>query len=142
VRRFGLLGFNLLVGAGAATACGFLLRRLPATLPALGSAFLQFGIAGLCVGATVGIGAAVGPRPPLSLSRCAFAQSLVALSSGIGGFLGSLFPHAVASADRAVHQALEDHGIRVGSWLGMAVGTLIEIIHIYRMRRRATARQP
>jgi hypothetical protein len=135
VRGLGLFGFNVLLGAVAGTACGILLRCLPATLPSLASVFTQFGIAGLLVGATVGVGAVVGPRPPLGPSRCAFAQVLVVLSSGIGGLVGSLFPHVLASADRAVHQALENRGIVVGSWLGAAAGTLIEIIHVTRMRR-------
>ena len=141
MRRFGLFCFNVLLGAAAATACGMLLRRLPFELRSIGTAFLQFGIAGLLVGATVGIGAGVGPRPPLRPSRCAFAQAMVALSSGIGGFVGSYFPHVFAAADRAVHEALEDRGIIVGSWFGAAAGTIFEIIHVYRMRRRAADRR-
>ena len=135
MRRFGLFCFNLLLGAVGATAVGMLLRR-----STIDEAFLRFGIAGLVVGATVGLGAVVGPRPPLKPSRCAWAQAVVALSSGLGGFIGSLFPQVFAEADQAVHSMLENRGIVVGSWFGAAVGTVVSIVSVYRRRRRAAAR--
>jgi hypothetical protein len=138
--RFRLFCFNVVLGTVAATACGMLLRRLPIDPPSLGKALLQFGIAGFVVGATVGVGAGVGPRPPLRPSLCVFAQLMVAVSSGVGGFIGSFFPQVFAAADRAVHEALENRGIVVGSWFGAVAGTALEIIHVYRMRRRAADR--
>lgn len=140
MRRFGIFCFNLLLGSGAATVCGLLIRRQAFSASSLGAAFVQFGIAGLVVGATVGVGAVVGPRPPLRPSRCAFAQLMVAVSSGVGGFIGSLFPQVFSAADQALHEALEHRGILVGSWFGAAAGTVLEIIHVYRMRRRAASR--
>ena len=141
MRRFGIFCFNVLLGVAAGTGCGLLVRHLALDLRSIGIAFLQFGIAGIVVGTTVGIGAVVGPRPPLRPSRCVFAQAVAAVSSGIGGFIGSCFPVVFAAADRAVHEALEVRGIVVGSWFGAALGTAFEIIHVYRMRRRAADRR-
>jgi hypothetical protein len=140
VKRFGLFGFNVILGASAAMAVGLLLRRAAVNLASIEGAFLQFGIAGLVVGATVGIGATVGPRPALNPLKCAFAQAVVALSSGVGGFLGGLFPQVFPAADQAVRDALASRGIVIGSWFGAVAGTIFEIIHVYRMRRRAADR--
>jgi hypothetical protein len=136
MRRFGLILSNMLFGVTVGIAFGLLLRRLPLNVSSLGSAFLDFGLTGLLVGTTVGIGATVGPRALLMPSRCLLAQAVVAIISGIGGFIGSRFPQVLSSVDRAVHDALADRGIVVGSWLGAALGTALEIIHVYRMRRR------
>jgi Na+/H+ antiporter NhaA len=119
---------------------GLLLRRSAVNLASIESAFLQFGIAGLAVGATVGIGATVGPRPALNPLKCVFAQAVVALSSGVGGFIGSLFPQVFSAADQAVRDALANRGIMIGSWFGAVAGTILEIIHVYRMRRKAADR--
>jgi hypothetical protein len=136
MRRFGLILSNTLFGVSVAMAFGLLLWHLPLNVSSLGRAFLDFGLTGLLVGTTVGIGATVGPRALLTPSRCLLAQAVVAISSGVGGFIGSLFPHVVSSVDHAVHNALADRGILVGSWLGAALGTALEIVHVYRMRRR------
>jgi hypothetical protein len=138
--RLGLFCFNVLFGAVAGTACGLLLGKEPMGFPALSTAFLHVGIAGLVVGTTVGLGAIVGPRPPLKPSRCLFAQATVALSSGVGGYIGSLFPQVVAEADQAVNSLLANRGIVVGSWFGAVAGTLFSIVHVYLMRRRAATR--
>jgi hypothetical protein len=140
MRRFGIFVFNLALGAATATAVGIALRGLPLTPGSLGTAALQFGIAGLVVGSTVGVGAVVGPRPPLGLSRSVLAQALVALVSALGGLVGGLFPGVFQAAHEAVNQALKDRGIVVGSWLGAALGAALEIIHVYRMRRQGEAR--
>lgn len=140
MRRFGLFCFNLLLGLSTALVVGLLLRHARVDGAELRAAFLEFGIAGLVVGATVGIGATVGPRPVLKPLKCVFAQAVVALSSGVGGYIGSLFPEVFASADQAVHEAFASRGIVIGSWFGAVAGTILEIIHVYRMRRRAAAR--
>jgi hypothetical protein len=142
MKRFALILSNMLFGVSVAMAFGLLLGRRPLHVPALGRAFLDFGVTGLLVGTTVGIGAALGPRALLSPSRCLLAQALVAISSAVGGFIGSLFPQVVSSVDRAVHEALADRGIVVGSWLGAAFGTALEILHVYRMRRRESRPTP
>ena len=134
--RFALFVFNLLFGLAAAMAVGFLLKRPELNVVSIRETFLQFGIEGLLVGATVGTGAVLGPRPALSLVRCALAQALVALSSAVGGFIGSLFPEAVDAAGHAVRQAFARRGVVLGSWVGAAAGTVLEIIHVYRMRRK------
>ena len=135
MHRFGIFWFNLLLGSLAATGIGLLLK--PSSLM---DSFARFGIAGLVVGATVGVGAVVRPRPPLKPSKCSLAQLMVAVSSGVGGFIGSLFPQVFAEADQAVHSMLENRGLVVGSWFGAAVGTLISIVNVYRMRRRSANR--
>jgi len=135
MRRFGIFWFNLLLGSFAASVIGYLLKPAPFM-----DVFARFGIAGLVIGATVGVGAVLGPRPPLRPSKCALAQLGVAVSSGVGGFIGSLFPQMFAEADQAVHSMLENRGIVVGSWFGAALGTLLSILNVYRMRRRSAGR--
>jgi len=135
MRRFGIFWFNLVLGGVAATGIGLLVKPSP-----LMDSFARFGIAGLVIGATVGVGAVVGPRPPLRPAKCLLAQLTVAVSSGVGGFIGSLFPLVFAEADQAVHAMLQSRGIAVGSWFGAVVGTLISIVNVYRMRRRSANR--
>jgi hypothetical protein len=140
MRRCGIFVFNLLLGAGMTTVLGMLFRRLPMSVNSFGTAFLQFGLAGLVVGATVGVGAVMGPRPPLGWARSILAQALVAATSAVGGLIGGLFPRAFQAAHEVAHQALEDRGIIVGSWVGALAGAALEIIHVYRMRRRGEDR--
>jgi hypothetical protein len=40
---------------------------------------------------------------------------------------------------QAVHGLLARRGIVVGAGIGTALGILVEIIHVYRLRRRAAA---
>jgi hypothetical protein len=136
MRRASLFVFNLAVGALGGTAFGVLARSLALEGPAVWRAFLAFGVTGMVVGLTVAIGATVGPRPPLGISRCLFAQGLVAVTSAVGAFLGTLFPQFFSSVDHAVRDTLARRGLYVGSWLGAALGTAAEIIHIYRSRHQ------
>jgi hypothetical protein len=137
VRRAGIFVYNLAVGALGGTAFGLLVRHFALEGQAVWRAFLGFGLTGMVVGLTVAIGATVGPRPPLGVARCILAQGLVAVTSAAGAFVGAHFPQFFSSVDHAVRDTLARRGLVVGSWLGAALGTAVEIIHIYRSRHRA-----
>ena len=140
MRRFGLFCANAILGTAGAAGLTLLWRRGEMSLDAVLSAFRASGWAGFVVGATVGLGASVGSRPPLPFGKCVVAQALVAVSTAVGGFVGSLFETELSTADRAVRETLARQGIPLGSWVGAAVGTLVGIIQVYRKRREAPER--
>jgi opacity protein-like surface antigen len=137
MRRFGLFSFNVVLGVAIATAFAWLIGPRSFDLAALEASFLAAGWAGVLVGGTVGLGATVGPRPALPLKKCVTAQLLIVVTTAIGAFLGSSFMRRELSGmDLGLSSGFASRGTVRGSGLGAIVGTLLEVVHIYRMRRR------
>lgn len=126
--------FILNVALGMAASTAFALACSRAAMD-LGAAFLTAWWAGFGVGVTVAAGATLGPRPPLGILKCAFAQGVIVATSALGAYLGSLFPQEVATAEEALRTLLAQRGIALGAGIGAAIGTALEIVHVYRMRR-------
>lgn len=136
MRRFGLLCFNVLLSVGGATVYAWLVRRDGMTADAWLKAVKEGGSAGLLAGATVGLGATLGPRPSLPTKKCIWAQMGMAASSLFGGLIAYLFPQV----NGAIDEALAERGILRGSGIGLAIGTVIQFVQIYVKRRKAAAR--
>ncbi len=128
---------NLLVGAAAAAAFVLVAGRAPLSGESVLEAVRLSWWAGLSVGLTVAVGATVGRKPVLPVHKCMLAQAGIVIGSVVGGLVGSLFPEEIARADHAFHRLLEQQGIIIGAGIGTVVSTVLEIFHVYRMRRRA-----
>ena len=133
MRRFGLFCFNVLVSIGGATIYAWAVRRDGMTAEAWTKALIEGGTAGFLTGVTVGLGATIGPRPPLQPKRCVWAQAWIAATSLAGGFIAYLFPQV----RHAIDEALMERGILHGSAIGMAIGTAFQFFEIYVKRRKA-----
>jgi hypothetical protein len=107
----------------------------------LETAFLTTWWAGLTVGLSIGAGATLGPRPVLGYKKCVKTQFWVVVTSGATALLLSLLSREIGEVDRVVHDELARRGLRLSSGLGAIVGTVWQIIQVYRSRRRA-ARRP
>lgn len=136
MRRFGLVCFNILLSVGGATIYAWLVRRDGMTADAWLRAVKEGGTAGFLSGATVGLGATLGPRPVLPTRKCVWAQLGIAASSLFGGLIAYMFP----AVNGAIDEALAEKGILRGSGIGLAVGTAIQFVQIYIKRRKAAAR--
>lgn len=137
MRRFGLFSFNVVLGVAIATAFAWAIGPRSFDLAALEASFLAGSWAGLLVGATVGLGATVGPRPALPLKKCVTAQLLIVVTTAIGAFLGSsLMRQELSGMDMGLSSGFASRGTLRGSGLGAVAGTLLEVVHIYRSRRR------
>ena len=133
MRRFGLLCFNILLAVSGATIYAWLVRRDGMTAEAWLKALVEGGSAGALSGAAVGLGATLGPRPPLPTKRCIWAQVWIAATSLAGGLVAYLFPQV----RNAIDEALAERGILHGSGIGMAIGTAFQFFEIYVKRRKA-----
>jgi len=137
MRRFGLFSFNVVLGVGIATAFAWLIGPRTFDIAGLEASFLAAWWAGLLVGGTVGLGATVGPRPALPLKKCVTSQLLIVFTTAVGAILGySLMKRELVGMDAGFPAAFANRGTVQGSGLGAVVGTFLEVIHIYRMRRR------
>lgn len=136
MRRFGLLCFNVLLAVGGATIYAWLVRRDGWTADAWLRAAKEGGAAGFLAGATVGLGAILGPRPALPARKCVWAQMGIAASSLFGGLIAYMFPQV----NGAIDEALAEKGILRGSGIGLIIGTAIQFVQIYIKRRKAAAR--
>jgi len=137
MRRFGLFSFNVVFGVAVATVFAWLIGPRTFDLAGLGASFLAAWWAGALVGGTVGLGATVGPRPALPLKKCVISQLLIVATTALGALLGSsLMRRELTGMDLGFSSAFADRGTVRGSGLGAVVGTFLEVIHIYRMRRR------
>jgi hypothetical protein len=140
MRKFGLFCFNLVVAVGAATLWTLILLRRGVSLETLELALRTSGWAGFVVGATVGAGAVLGPRPALPVRKCLLAQASIVATSVLGAFIASLFPGETAAAEHALTVVLARRGILWGAGLGALAGTIVEFVRLYFMRRRAARR--
>jgi hypothetical protein len=136
MRRFGIFCFNVLLAIGGATVYAWAVRRDGMTAEAWRRALVEGGTAGFLSGATVGLGATVGPRPPLPPKKCIWSQLLIAATSLAGGLIAYLFPQV----RNAIDEALAERGILNGSGIGMAIGTAFQFFEIYVKRRKAADR--
>ena len=134
--QIGIILFNAALATAAATAFALGVGGLGADVPGLRAAFLASWWAGLSVGLTVGAGAALGPRPPLGLPKCMLAQGTILLTSAVGAWIGGHFHREIMEVGRAVDGFFVSRGVVLGSWVGAVTGTALEIMHVYRMRRR------
>ena len=107
----------------------------------MSAAFMGSWWAGFGVGATVGAGSVLGPRPPLSMFRCAIAQAMIVATSALGTWIGSFFPGEIEDAEKVVHGFLENQGVVLGTSIGVIVGTVISVLDVYRQRRKAARRE-
>jgi hypothetical protein len=137
MKKPGLIAFNVAVAVGGATAYAWLVRRDGWTEQALLRALLEGGSAGFLAGIGVGLGATLGPRPVLGWKRCVNAQIGMAVSSLVGALVHALFPKEWAVLESGVAEKLRERGILVGSGIGLAIGTAIQMVQIYFKRRRA-----
>lgn len=133
MRRFGLFWFNVLVAVAGATIYAWAVRRDGMTIEAWTRALLEGGTAGFLSGATVGLGATIGPRAALPTKKCIWSLVGIAFSSVVGGLVAYLFPRV----HDAIDEALKERGVLGGSGIGMIVGTVIQFFQIYVRRRRA-----
>lgn len=136
MRRFGLFCFNVLLSVGGATVYAWLVRRDGMTADAWLRALKEGGSAGFLAGATVGLGAILGPRPALPTKKCLWAQTGIAASSLFGGLIAYMFPQV----NGAIDEALAEKGILRGSGVGLVIGTAIQFVQIYIKRRKAAVR--
>ncbi len=141
MRRFGIFTFSVLAGAAAATLFVLAARRAGVHLEAVREAFLVAWWAGAAVGITVGAGAVLGPRPPLPPEKCLLSMARITIGTLAGGLLGSLIPAEFSAPDRALADLLARRGIALGSGIGAVAVTLLEMINVYRARRRADPRR-
>lgn len=139
-RRGNILIFNVVLGVSFALLLTFAARRASPNLQSLRHAFVGMGCAGLLVGLTVGAGATVGPRPPLPYGKCLWAHVMIVVSSVIAGVLASLLPREF-QADQMIADFLDAKGIALGSGIGAAAATVIQVIQVYRKRRKKAPRK-
>ena len=138
MRRFGLFCFNVVVAVGGATIYAWIVRRDGMTVEAWTRALIEGGSAGFLSGATVGLGATLGPRPALPTKKCVLALAEIAASSLIGGLIAYYFPRIYTKVNGAIDEALAERGILRGSGIGLAIGTAWQFIQIYVKRRRSS----
>lgn len=138
MRRFGLFCFNVVVSIGGATVYAWIVRDDGNNREAWTRALIEGGTAGFLSGATVGLGATLGPRPALPVKKCIAALIGNAISSLAGGLIAYLFPKLWTQANIAFDEALREHGILRGSSIGLAIGTAFSFVQIYFKRRRAS----
>jgi hypothetical protein len=136
VKKLGLITFNILL----AVALAALYARIVVE-PTWEAAALSSWWAGLLAGATVGAGAALGPRPVLGWKKCVHTQIWIVLTSALFVLVLGLLPNELKAMDVALEAEMERRGLRWSSGLGAAVGTVIQILQVYFSRRRA-ARRP
>jgi hypothetical protein len=138
VRRFGLLCFNILVAVGGATLYAWVVRRDGMTVESWTRALIEGGVAGFVSGATVGLGATLGPRPALPVKKCLLAHAANAVTSLIGGLIAYYFPRIYSQVNVTIDEALAERGILRGSGIGLAIGTAWNFFQIYFKRRKSS----
>ena len=138
MHRFGLFCFNVVLAVGGATVYAWAVRRDGMNQEAWLRALLEGGSAGFLAGVSVGLGATLGPRPPLPARKCILAQIGIAVSSLAGGLIAFFFPRVWTSFNGVIDEALAERGILRGSGVGFIVGTAIQFVQIYIKRRRSS----
>jgi hypothetical protein len=136
MRRFGLFCFNVLVAVGGATIYAWVVRWDGMTLEAWTRALIEGGSAGFLSGATVGLGATLGPRPALPVKKCLLAHAGNAVASLLGGLIAYYFPRMYHQVNFTIDEALAERGILRGSGVGLAIGTAWHFFQIYFKRRK------
>lgn len=109
--------------------------------PTWEAAFRSSWWTGLVVGLSVAIGAVIGPRPALGWKKCVVTQIWIVITSALFALALSYLPKDVVEMERGLEDEMARRGLRVGSGLGAIVGTIIQVVQVYRARRRA-ARRP
>lgn len=140
MKRHPLFWFNVLLGVACATAYALALRWEGVDEGALRAAFLGTWWAGLSVGLAIAAGSTLGPRPALPWKRCVRVHLMVVLTSALGALLAWLLPKPWQAVDRVVEEEMTRRGLSLGSGIGAAVGTGIQIVQVYLARRRASQR--
>lgn len=136
MKKLGLVAFNILLAVGLAAIYARVVVET-SWEGALRSSWW----AGALGGATVGAGAALGPRPVLGWKKCVNTQIWIVLTSAFFVLVLSLLPREMKAMDVALEAEMERRGLRWSSGLGAAVGTAVQILQVYFSRRRA-ARRP
>lgn len=136
MRRFGLLCFNVLLAVLGAVLYAWVVRSDGMTLEAWRRALVDGATAGFLSGLIVGLGATVGPRPPLPTKKCVYTQMGNAASALLGGLIAYLFPKMMGWVDHAIDEALAERGVLRGSGVGLLLGTVIQFVGIYFKRRK------
>ncbi len=133
--KIAIFVLNLLLGLVFSTAFALAVSR-QAEGSALVAAVLRTWWAGLTVGVTIGLAATVGSRPILGPVRCILAHGIVLAISAAGAFIGSFFNQELQQGQQILSSLLARHNIAIGSGIGAVLGTVIEFIHIYDMRKK------
>ncbi len=141
MRRFPLFWFNAGMGLAFGTAYTAALRGEGPGVEALREAFLASWWAGALAGLSVGAGATLGPRPALPWRKCVWVQVLIVAASAAGALVAWLLPGPAAELDRLVKEEMTRRGLALGSGIGAAVGTAIQMVQVYFDRRRAARRK-
>ena len=141
MKRPALVAFNVGLGVAFATAYALVAARRGWSTELLERTLKENALAGVIVGGAVGLGAALGPRPALGWKKCIPIQLGVVVSTALGALIAWLLPREVSAVDHAVRDEMMRHGVRVGSGIGAAVGTVVQVIQVYFKRRRASRRK-
>ena len=140
-RRLGIYLFNIVLAMGVAALYLWALSGKEFSVDTIAEALKVAGWAGFVVGATVGFGAVMGSRPVLPAKKCVVAQLMVVVTSAIGAWIGSFFPGEIQQVEEAMKGYLQSKGIIIGSGIGAIVGTVVQVLDVYRQRRKAAHRQ-
>jgi len=140
VKRPSLVAFNVVLGVTLATLYALVWARRGWSADVLERTLRENALAGILMGGAIGLGAALGPRPALGWSQCIPIQLGVVATTALGALVAWLLPREVSAVDAAMRDEMMRHGLRVGSGIGAAVGTAIQMVQVYFRRRRAGRR--
>lgn len=137
MKRPPLVAFNVGLGVALATAYALVAAGQGWSAEILERTLKENAVAGVLVGGAIGLGATLGRRPALGWKKCIPIHLGVVVSTALGAFVAWLLPREVSAVDAAVRDEMMRHGIRVGSGIGAAAGTLVQVVQVYVRRRRA-----
>lgn len=138
MKRSSLVAFNVVLGVALASLYALVCERRGWSGDVLERTLRENALAGILMGGAIGLGAALGPRPALGWKKCLPIQLGVVATTALGALVAWLLPREVSAVDAAMRDEMTRHGLRVGSGIGAAVGTVIQMVQVYIRRRRAS----